>query len=105
MQGGGQPAAGSTHFHSGCGWDEAALTRALDLTALQRQFKAVGIFARLWLRDGKQSHLRHIAPVLDAMREIATLYRETQPLLPWLERLAADAAKAIQRAQASAPAP
>lgn len=105
IQGGGQPSAGPTRFHSGGGWDEAALTRALDLTALQRQFKAVGIFARLWLRDGKQSHLRHIAPVLDAMREIAALYRETQPLLPWLERLAADAAKAVQQAQATVPAP
>ena len=105
MQGGGQPAAGATHFHSGCGWDEAALTRALDLTALQRQFKALGIFARLWLRDGKQTHLRHIAPVLDAMREVAALYPETQPLSPWLQRLAAAAVKAVQLAQASGKTP
>ena len=87
---------GSGRFHSDCGWDEAALTRALDLTALQRQFKAVGIFARLWLRDGKPTHLRYIAPVLDAMQEIAVLYPEVQGLHPWLQRLAAEAAKAVQ---------
>ena len=91
--------APATHPLAQSGFDEGALTRALDLTALQRQFKALGIFARLWLRDGKQTHLRHIAPVLDAMRESAALHPETQEMTPWLQRLAADAAKAVQRAQ------
>ena len=96
---------GARRFHSGCGWDEAALTRALDLTALQRQFKALGIFARLWLRDGKPTHLRYIPPVLDAMREIAVLHPQVQGLHPWLERLATDAAKAIQTVPAAGTAP
>ena len=97
--------APATHPLAQSGFDEGALTRALDLTALQRQFKAVGIFARLWLRDGKQTHLRHIVPVLDAMREIAALYRKTQPLSAWLERLAADAAKAVRLARTGRAAP
>ena len=97
--------APATHPLAQSGFDEGALTRALDLTALQRQFKAVGIFARLWLRDGKQTHLPHIAPVLDAMREVAALYQETQPLISCLEGWAADAAKAVQTAQAAGTAP
>ena len=97
--------APATHPLAQSGLDESALTRALDLTALQRQFKAVGIFARLWLRDGKQTHLPHIAPVLDAMREVAALYRETQPLISCLEGLAADAAKAVQLARTGRAAP
>ena len=105
MQSGGQPWAGARRSHSECGWDEATLTRALDLTALQRQFKAVGIFARLWLRDGKPTHLRYIAPVLDAMQEIVALYQETRPLSPWLKCLAADADKAVQTARATEQVP
>ena len=101
MRSGGQ---GARRLRSGCGWDEAAVARALDLTALQRQFKALGIFARLWLRDGKPTHLRYIPPVLDAMREIAVLHPQVQGLHPWLERLATDAAKAIQTVPAAGTA-
>lgn len=73
-----------------------ALTRALDLTGLQRQFKAVGIFVRLWLRDGKASHLGHIAPVLAAMRRIVGGYAETRHLSAWLQRLEGRAALALK---------
>ena len=64
-----------------------ALSRVLDLTGLQRQLKAVGIFARLWLRDGKASHLGYIPPVLTAMGRIAGTYAETRHLTAWLRRL------------------
>ena len=73
-----------------------ALARALDLTGLQRQFKAVGIFARLWLRDGKAAHLAYIAPVFAAMRRIAGGYAETRHLTAWLQRLEGRAAKALK---------
>ena len=75
-----------------------ALSRALDLTGLQRQFKAVGIFARLWLRDGKASHLGYIAPVLAAMRRIVGEYAETRHLSAWLRRLEGRAALAFKAA-------
>ena len=42
--------------------------RHLDMTAMQRQLKAIGIFSRLELRDARPSHLVDIAPVL-ASRE------------------------------------
>lgn len=54
--------------------------RDLDLTALQRQLKAVGIFARLSLRDGRDSHLPHIVPVLSRIRGLAERYPELAPL-------------------------
>ena len=73
-----------------------ALSRALDLTGLQRQFKAVGIFVRLWLRDGQASHLGSIAPVLAAMRRIVGAYAETRHLSAWLQRLAGRAASVLQ---------
>ena len=73
-----------------------ALARALDLTGLQRQFKAVGIFVRLWLRDGKASHLGHIAPVLAAMGRIVGAYAETRHLSAWLQRLEGRAALALK---------
>ncbi len=78
------------------GFTEPALARALDLTGLQRQFKAVGIFARLWLRDGKASHLGHIPPVLAAMRRIVGAYAESRHLSAWLERLEGRAAAALK---------
>lgn len=58
----------------------------LDLTAVQRQLKAVGIFARLQLRDGKSSHLPHIQPVLSQLQELAERYPQLRPLRAHLSR-------------------
>lgn len=38
--------------------------RDFDLAGVQRHLKALGIFARLYLRDGRDVLLRHIVPVL-----------------------------------------
>ena len=57
----------------------------LDYTALQRQLKAVGIFARLHLRDNKSTHLTYIAPVLTEMHKLCQNYDELKPLLMQLE--------------------
>ena len=59
-----------------------SLKRAFDLTAIQRQLKALGIFARLHLRDGKSSHLVWIEPVLHRLIEVARTHSETQTLEP-----------------------
>jgi len=58
----------------------------LDLTAVQRQLKAVGIFARLQLRDGKSTHLPHIAPVLAQLQDLAARYPQLLPLQGHLRR-------------------
>ena len=44
--------------------EESVFDRAFDLTAIQRQLKAVGLFARLHLSRGRDSHLGDIVPVL-----------------------------------------
>ena len=76
-------------------FDDDALSRALDLTGLQRQLKAVGIFARLKLRDGKPGHLRYIFPVLESATRICASYRATRQLGNWLDALVPSVTKAL----------
>lgn len=59
--------------------------RAFDLVAMQRQLKAVGIFARLYLQRGRDSHLGDILPVLQRVARLAHDYPETRELAVWLE--------------------
>jgi aminoglycoside/choline kinase family phosphotransferase len=54
--------------------------RAFDLMGVQRHLKASGIFARLWLRDGKSGYLRDIPRTLNYIRAIAPAYPELKPL-------------------------
>jgi len=69
----------------------------LDYSATQRMLKAVGIFARLKLRDGKDTHLTYIGPVLGRIRQIAGRHDQLAPLAGWLGRL--DLAPAIEALQ------
>ncbi|MDP6376688.1 MAG: phosphotransferase [Pseudomonadales bacterium] len=68
-------------------FDLDTFEQVFDLTALQRQLKAIGIFARLHLRDGKDTHLEHIAPVLEVAAATATRYPEATPLADWIPEL------------------
>lgn len=63
------------------------LLETVDLTALQRQLKAIGIFARLKLRDNKSTHLKHIQPTLEYAIELSGRYPSTQPLQQYLLNL------------------
>jgi len=56
-----------------------------DLMGLQRHLKVLGIFARLWLRDGKNRYLADLPLVLRYTIEAASGYAQTQPLRQWLE--------------------
>jgi aminoglycoside/choline kinase family phosphotransferase len=67
--------------------DFNALKRAFDLTAVQRQIKALGIFARLHLRDNKSSHLVWIKPVLQRLVEVTGAYEETRALSQLLRKI------------------
>lgn len=68
--------------------------RWFDLMGLQRHIKVLGIFARLWLRDGKPGYLRDLPLVLRYTLEVAEAYSEfgafagfmRQRLLPVCER-------------------
>lgn len=59
----------------------------LTLTAVQRQLKAVGIFARLKLRDGRATHLDHIPPVLESLVALTAPLPALAPLAAWLTEL------------------
>ena len=64
--------------------DESIFNRAFDLTAIQRQLKAVGIFARLYLSRGRTSHLGDIVPVLRRIARLGRTYPETAGFAEWI---------------------
>ena len=57
--------------------DAATFMRWFDLTGLQRHIKVLGIFARLFYRDGKPQYLRDLPRVLAYVRDTALRYPET----------------------------
>ena len=68
----------------GCGLTSRDFRRAFDLTGIQRHLKAAGIFARLKLRDGRDSHLPDIVPTLQRVIDVAGGYRELADLADWI---------------------
>jgi len=67
------------------GQSEAELLRWFDLMGVQRHLKAIGIFARLWHRDGKPGYLGDIPRTLNYIRAVAPAYTELQPLVSLIE--------------------
>jgi aminoglycoside/choline kinase family phosphotransferase len=64
----------------------AAFLRDFDLMGAQRHIKVLGIFSRLWLRDGKRAYLRDI-PL--TMRYLVTVLPEHPQLVAfarWLDK-------------------
>ena len=57
--------------------DEATFIRWFDMVGLQRHVKVLGIFARLFYRDGKSQYLKDLPLVLRYARETAGAYAET----------------------------
>jgi aminoglycoside/choline kinase family phosphotransferase len=57
--------------------DEQDFVRWFDLMGLQRHIKVLGIFARLFYRDGKSGYLKDLPRVLDYVRTAARAYPET----------------------------
>ena len=64
---------------------EEDFTRELEITAVQRQLKAVGIFARLKLKHDRASHLENIVPVMRRICELMTKHPELAECAEWLE--------------------
>jgi aminoglycoside/choline kinase family phosphotransferase len=67
---------------AGCeaGRDDAQFLRWFDLMGVQRHLKAIGIFARLWHRDGKPGYLADIPRTLGYVRATCARYPELAPL-------------------------
>jgi aminoglycoside/choline kinase family phosphotransferase len=59
--------------------------RWFDLIGLQRHIKVLGIFARLYYRDGKSGYLKDLPRVLDYTRAAAAAYPETAVFAKFLE--------------------
>ena len=77
--------------------------RWFDLIGLQRHIKVLGVFARLWYRDGKNGYLGDLPRVLDYVRDTAARYPELAEFSAWVEgRLAPGLAAANARALAGA---
>jgi aminoglycoside/choline kinase family phosphotransferase len=61
--------------------------RAFEWMGAQRQLKVLGIFARLWKRDGKEGYLRDQPLVMRYLKRACARYRELAPLAKLLDRL------------------
>jgi aminoglycoside/choline kinase family phosphotransferase len=64
--------------------DAAEFMRWFDLIGLQRHIKVLGIFARLFYRDGKPQYLKDLPRVLDYARDTASSYAETAPFADFI---------------------
>jgi aminoglycoside/choline kinase family phosphotransferase len=62
----------------------AQFMRWFDLIGLQRHIKVLGIFARLYYRDGKPGYLKDLPRVLDYTRTAAAAYPETAPFAQFI---------------------
>jgi N-acetylmuramate 1-kinase len=67
------------------GRDQAQFMRWFDLIGLQRHIKVLGIFARLWYRDGKQGYLGDLPRTLEYVRDVARRYPELHSFSRWVE--------------------
>jgi aminoglycoside/choline kinase family phosphotransferase len=76
------------HYRSALGieMDAALWQRYCDLMGLQRNIKIVGIFARLYYRDGKNGYLEMIPRFYDYVTGTLGLYPEFSEMLSILEQ-------------------
>ncbi len=61
--------------------------RDYEWMGVQRHIKVLGIFARLYHRDGKEGYLKDMPLVMDYLRRACARYGELKPLLNLLDEL------------------
>jgi len=61
--------------------------RDFEFMGLQRHLKVLGIFARLYHRDGKDGYLKDLPLVMEYTRKVAYRYKELAPLVKLLDEL------------------
>jgi aminoglycoside/choline kinase family phosphotransferase len=66
-------------------FNEAEFLRSFDLMGVQRHLKAIGIFSRLYLRDGKPGYLNDIPRTLAYVKEVLSDYPDLYGLDRWFE--------------------
>lgn len=67
--------------------DFADFYRDFEWMGVQRHIKVLGIFARLYHRDGKDGYLKDMPLVMHHLRAACARYRELKPLLKLLDQL------------------
>jgi aminoglycoside/choline kinase family phosphotransferase len=73
--------------------DIDAFYRDFEFMGLQRHLKVLGIFARLYHRDGKDGYLNDLPLVMEYTRKTAYRYKELAPLIRLLDALENNAPK------------
>jgi aminoglycoside/choline kinase family phosphotransferase len=85
------------------GSSTAEYLRWFDLIGLQRHIKVLGIFARLYLRDGKAGYLADLPRTLEYVRETASRFPELAAFSRFVDtRLVPNLAAANERARQAA---
>lgn len=69
--------------------DPSEFYRQFEWMGLQRHLKVLGIFARLYHRDGKAGYLNDLPLVMAYTRQVAGAFRAFSPLMRLLDRLEA----------------
>ena len=85
-------------------YNERAFLRDFDLMGAQRHLKVLGIFSRLWLRDGKSGYLKDIPLTFRYLQQVMKEQPECKAFAQWLEvavvpHLPAALARETQRAR------
>ena len=87
------------------GGDDTEFLRWFDLIGVQRHVKVLGIFARLWYRDGKPGYLNDLPLTLEYVRDTCARYPELAELSRFLEeRVVSELRRANARVAAAASA-
>ena len=68
------------------GADDAEFLRWFDLVSVQRHIKILGIFARLWWRDGTSGYLADLPLTVEYLQDSCGRYAELAPLGTWLQQ-------------------
>lgn len=85
------------------GADDTEFLRWFDLIGVQRHVKVLGVFARLWYRDGKAGYLRDLPLTLEYVRDTCTRYPELEEFGRFLEeRVVRELPRANERVAAAA---
>ena len=85
------------------GADDTEFLRWFDLIGVQRHIKVLGIFARLWYRDGKAGYVRDLPLTLEYVRDTCKRYAELAEFSRFLEsRVVGEMPRANERVLAAA---
>jgi len=80
--------------------DRAAFLHSAAILAAQRNSKIIGLFTRLWRRDGKPGYLRHIPRVWRLLEEDLR-HPALAPIAQWLDRFLPKALRRVPTARSA----